>query len=113
MADERSEQIVNVMKEERLFSPPPEFAAKARIGSTEEYERLYRRAADDLEGFWGEMAADLHCNLASATFSQGSFSELIETQARFGGNAQGAGIKRAQHFEHLSAMHDVGFIQQN
>ncbi|HEV3025285.1 MAG TPA: AMP-binding protein, partial [Pirellulales bacterium] len=53
-------QIDNVMKEERLFPPPAEFAAKARIGSMEEYQRIYRQAADDLEGFWGNLAQELH-----------------------------------------------------
>ena len=53
-------QIDNVMKEERLFPPPADFAAKARIGSMEEYEKLYRQAADDLEGFWGNLACELH-----------------------------------------------------
>ena len=33
MAEEKSGQIVNVMKEARLFPPPEEFSAKARIGS--------------------------------------------------------------------------------
>ena len=36
-------QIDHIMKEERLFPPPAEFAAKARIGSMEEYEKLCRR----------------------------------------------------------------------
>ncbi len=53
-------QIDNVMKEERLFPPPADFAAKARIGSMEEYEKLYRQAAADLEGFWGSLACELH-----------------------------------------------------
>ncbi len=53
-------QIDNVMKEERLFPPPPAFSAKARIGSMEQYEKLYREAADDLEGFWGNLARELH-----------------------------------------------------
>ena len=55
-----SGQIVNVMKEERLFPPPKEFAAKAHIGSMEQYEKLWKEAADDLEGFWGKMANELH-----------------------------------------------------
>ncbi len=35
MADERAGQIVNVMKEERLFPPSAEFSAQARIDSME------------------------------------------------------------------------------
>ena len=60
MAEAKSGQIVNVMKEERLFPPPKEFAAKARIGSMEQYEKLWNEAAGDLEGFWGKMAHELH-----------------------------------------------------
>jgi len=60
MAEARSGQIVNVMKEERLFPPPKEFAAKARISSMEQYEQMWQEAADDLEGFWGKMAGELH-----------------------------------------------------
>ncbi len=60
MATEQSSQIVNVMKEERLFQPPEQFAAKARIPSMEEYQRLWHHAASDPEGFWGKMAAELH-----------------------------------------------------
>ena len=60
MAEEKSGHIVNVMKEERLFHPPKEFASKARIGSLEEYEELWRKAADDPDAFWGELAQELH-----------------------------------------------------
>ncbi|NQU20293.1 MAG: acetate--CoA ligase, partial [Candidatus Nealsonbacteria bacterium] len=60
MADDRSGQIVNVMKEERLFPPPKEFAEKARIGSVEQYEQLYNEAVEDIEAFWDKLAGELH-----------------------------------------------------
>ena len=60
MPSQGTGQIDNVMKEERVFPPPGDFAAKARIGSIEQYEKLCREAADDLEGFWGRMANELH-----------------------------------------------------
>ncbi len=60
MADDKSGQIDTVMKEERLFRPGEEFAAKARIGSMEEYQRLWKEAQDDPEGFWGKLAGELH-----------------------------------------------------
>ena len=60
MAEPKSGQIVNVMKERRLFPPPKEFAAKARIGSIEQYEKLWNEAATDIEGFWGKMGHELH-----------------------------------------------------
>ena len=55
-----SGQIINVMKEERLFPPPAEFAAKARIQSLQHYERLWEEAKADPEAFWGQMAGELH-----------------------------------------------------
>ncbi len=60
MAEDKSGQIDTVMKEERLFPPPKAFAEKARIGSMEEYERLWKEAAADMEGFWGKLAGELH-----------------------------------------------------
>ena len=40
----------------KLFPPDPAFAAKAHIGSFEEYESLYRRSVADPDGFWAEVA---------------------------------------------------------
>jgi acetyl-CoA synthetase len=51
-------QIDTVMVEQRLFAPSPEFAAKARIKSLEEYQQLYDRAAADPELFWAEEAKE-------------------------------------------------------
>jgi acetyl-CoA synthetase len=53
-------QVDTVMQEARLFPPPPEFAAKARIKSLAEYEALWQEAARDLEKFWGNLATELH-----------------------------------------------------
>ena len=60
MAEAKAGQLDNVMKEERLFPPPKEFAAKARMGSFAKYEKLWKEAADDSEGFWGKLAGELH-----------------------------------------------------
>ncbi len=60
MAEAKSGQIVNVMKEERLFPPPQAFAARARICSLEQYEKMWKEAAEDIEAFWGKMANELH-----------------------------------------------------
>ena len=47
--------IDHVLSEERLFPPSAEFTAKAVISSMEQYEDLYRRAADDSSSFWISM----------------------------------------------------------
>src|SRR5947209_8158326 len=52
--------ITSVLKEGRAFPPDPEFSRRAHISSMQQYEDLYRRAAQDPEGFWAEMAEKLH-----------------------------------------------------
>ena len=52
--------IESVSKESRVFEPPAEFAAKARIGSREAYEALYQRSIEDPEAFFKEQAEALH-----------------------------------------------------
>ncbi|HLL76167.1 MAG TPA: acetate--CoA ligase [Pyrinomonadaceae bacterium] len=52
--------IESVLHEERVFEPPAEFAASARIPSMEEYERLRREAEDAPEEFWARMAEEIH-----------------------------------------------------
>jgi acetyl-CoA synthetase len=59
-AEVKSGQIDHMMKEERLFAPPPEFAAKARIQSLQQYEQLWCEAAADTPAFWGKLAGELH-----------------------------------------------------
>jgi acetyl-CoA synthetase len=49
----------SLMREDRVFAPPVEFAAKAWIGSEAEYERMYARSVEDPEGFWGDAAGEL------------------------------------------------------
>ncbi|HEY8490151.1 MAG TPA: acetate--CoA ligase, partial [Dehalococcoidia bacterium] len=52
--------ITSVLKEERVFPPPPAFAAQAHIKSFAEYQRLYQEALDDPDGFWARQAQSLH-----------------------------------------------------
>jgi acetyl-CoA synthetase len=52
--------ITSVLKETRVFPPPPEFAANAYVKSQAEYELLWQRAKDDPESFWGKQAEQLH-----------------------------------------------------
>jgi acetyl-CoA synthetase len=49
----------SLMREDRVFPPPAEFAAKAWIKSEAEYDALYKRSIEDPEGFWAEAAGEL------------------------------------------------------
>ena len=44
-----------LLQEERVFEPPPEFAAKANVSDPD----IYARAAADPEGFWASIAGEL------------------------------------------------------
>ena len=52
--------IDSTLRENRVFPPPPEFSAEARIKSLEEYEALYRESIQNPEKFWAEAAGELH-----------------------------------------------------
>jgi acetyl-CoA synthetase len=52
--------ITSVLVENRVFPPAEEFSRNARIGSMKEYKRLCKRAEQDPERFWGEIASELH-----------------------------------------------------
>jgi acetyl-CoA synthetase len=47
MTGPKAAPIDNVMKEDRLFPPPKEFTARARIGSVAHYEKLWKEATGD------------------------------------------------------------------
>ena len=50
-----NQNIESVLIEKRVFSPPPAFAARARLKRSER-EALQQRAASDYEGFWADLA---------------------------------------------------------
>ena len=53
--------IESVLNEERVFNPPPEFAAQAQVKSMQELEALRTEATADPEGFWARFAeSELH-----------------------------------------------------
>jgi acetyl-CoA synthetase len=52
--------IESVLKESRVFPPPPAFSGKARVKSTAEYERLYADSVADPGAFWSKIAGELH-----------------------------------------------------
>lgn len=47
------------LRENRVFTPPEEFAAKAHVKSLEQYEAMYRRSVEQPEEFWAEAASEL------------------------------------------------------
>ncbi len=53
-------EIVSVLTENRSFPPSEEFARAARVGDLAAYEALYKRADEDPEGYWAEVANELH-----------------------------------------------------
>ena len=58
MAKEQAKQVESVYMEKRVFEPPPEFVAKARIRNMDEYKALYKRSISDPQGFWKDMAEE-------------------------------------------------------
>ncbi len=59
MADAKS-NIESLLKEDRVFKPSDAFSAQAHIRSLSEYEALSKRAAEDPESYWAEIASELH-----------------------------------------------------
>ncbi|MFB9991512.1 acetate--CoA ligase [Deinococcus oregonensis] len=53
-----TDQIDNVLHENRVFAPSAEFAATSSLTAAE-YQIRYDRSLQDPNGFWGEVAADL------------------------------------------------------
>jgi acetyl-CoA synthetase len=56
---EESTNLDSSLRENRVFAPPAEFAAKAHVKSLEQYEAMYRRSVEEPEAFWGEAAGEL------------------------------------------------------
>ncbi|MAT69245.1 MAG: acetate--CoA ligase [Planctomycetaceae bacterium] len=58
MASQSAASIDNVMHESRVFPPPAEFSAAARVKSLDEYQALWDRAAADPLAFWADLARE-------------------------------------------------------
>ena len=52
--------IESLLKEQRVFPPDPEFSKHAHVHSLEVYDSISKRAAEDPEGYWSEIASQLH-----------------------------------------------------
>ena len=53
------QNIESHLVENRVFPPPAEFAAKARVPSLAEYEALYKLSIEQPEAFWTKEASEL------------------------------------------------------
>jgi acetyl-CoA synthetase len=58
-AVQENTNLSSTLRENRVFPPPPEFAAKAHITSLEEYEAMYARSIEDPAAFWADAASNL------------------------------------------------------
>ena len=54
----RAAFIRQMLKDESMIEPSPEFSYKALVKSRQDYDELYRRSIDEPEAFWGQMARE-------------------------------------------------------
>jgi acetyl-CoA synthetase len=55
----QNSNLSSTLRENRVFPPPAEFAAKAHIGSLAEYEALYKKSVEEPDAFWADAASEL------------------------------------------------------
>ncbi len=100
--------IESVLTENRSFEAPAAFAKAARVKSLGEYEALYRRADEDPDGYWSEVASELHWHAPWSSLRSGVFPDCTwfdggETNLAFNcldaQIAKGLGDKTAILFE--------------
>ncbi|MCL4741627.1 MAG: acetate--CoA ligase [Phycisphaerales bacterium] len=63
MPTPESASIESILQENRVFPPRPADdlgMPRWHVASMEEYRRLHRRSVENPEGFWGEIASELH-----------------------------------------------------
>jgi len=60
MTDAKSSNIESLLKEQRVFKPAETFSAQAHIQSLQAYEALSKRAVENPDAYWAEIASELH-----------------------------------------------------
>lgn len=55
-----SQPIQSHLQEDRVFAPPAEFSARARIGSLEQYREMHRESLENPDAFWTREASELY-----------------------------------------------------
>ncbi|MDR0202476.1 MAG: acetate--CoA ligase [Delftia acidovorans] len=58
MSTATASPIESVLVENRVFPPPADFAAQARISGMEQYKALCAEAENDYQGFWARLARE-------------------------------------------------------
>lgn len=51
--------MTSSLREDRVFPPLPEFAARAHVRSLQDYDAMYRRSIDEPDAFWADAAREL------------------------------------------------------
>ena len=52
--------IESMSGEGKTIAPTKEFAENAHVKSMEQYEQMYKRSIEDPEGFWADVAREMH-----------------------------------------------------
>lgn len=55
----REKEIISMLEDKQVYQPPDAVRLRAYIKSLEEYQKIYDRSTNDVEGFWGECAEQL------------------------------------------------------
>ena len=59
LEEKLTENFSSLLRENRVFPPPTDFAAMARIKSEAAYKAMYTRSIEEPEAFWAEAASEL------------------------------------------------------
>ncbi len=54
-----NQDLDSVLRENRVFQPPAEFAKLSHVKSLADYEARYKKSIEDPEAFWAEAAREL------------------------------------------------------
>ena len=54
-----NQHFSSTLHETRVFPPPADFAANARVSGMAAYEKLYRRSIEEPDACWAEVAGEL------------------------------------------------------
>jgi len=70
-----AKRATGISEDKQIFEPPDAIKLRADIKSLEEYKKLYEKSIKDPEGFWGELADQLHWYKKWDKVLEGDFSK--------------------------------------